>query len=114
MIRVMPVTIVGMNVLVMAPASVENANAIRASLERTAILYAQDTARAVMTLVSATVSGKVITVKSLNVRMTALVMAYATVPFSRVSVTQDGVKMTAANLTVQVNRIVIIEARAHR
>ena len=114
MIRVMPVMIVGTNVLVMAPASAETANAMRASLEHTAILYAQDTARAVMTLVSARVSGKVITAKSLNVRMTALEMAYATAPFSLVSVTQDGVEMTAANLTVQVNRIVMIEARADR
>ena len=98
----------------MAVASAASANAIRVSLERIAILYAQDTVRAVMTPVSATVNGRVITVKFPNVQMTALEMAYATVPFSRVFVTQGGVATTAANLTVQANRIVIIEAHVRR
>ena len=114
MIRVIPVTTVGMNVPEMALALVKSANVIRASLERTAILYAQDTARATMTPATAIVNGKVNTAKSLNVQMTALEMAYATAPFSRASVTPDGVGMIAVNLTVQVNRIAIIEAHAQR
>lgn len=114
MIRVILVTTVGTNAPVMVRASAESANAIRASLEHTAILYAQDTARAIMTPVTATVNGRVNTAKSLNVPMTALEMAYATALFSLVSVTQDGAAMTAANLTVQVNRIVITEAHAQR
>lgn len=105
---------VGTNVLVMALASEESANVIRALLECTAILYAQDTARAIVTPVNATLNGRVITAKSLNVQMTALETAYATALFSPVSVTQDGVGTTAANLTVQVNRIVMIEAHAQR
>ena len=47
-IHVIPVRTVGMNVLVMVVASEASANAIHASLEHTVILYAQDTARAVM------------------------------------------------------------------
>lgn len=114
MIRVILVTTVGTNAPVMALASVESANAIRASLARTAIPYAQDTARAITTPATVTVNGKVITAKSPNVQMTALEMAYATAPFSLVSVTQDGAAMTAVYLTVQVNRIVTIEAHAQR
>lgn len=114
MIHVILARTVGTNVRVMAVASAASANAIRASLERIAILYAQDTVRVAMTPVSATVNGRVITAKFLSVQMTALEMAYATVPFSRVSVTQVGVATTAANLTVQANRIAIIEAHVQR
>lgn len=98
----------------MVVASAVSANVIPASLERIAILYAQGTARAIMTPVSATVDGRVITAKFLSVQMTALEMAYATVPFSHVSVTRDGVAMTAANLTAQASRIVIIVGRVQR
>ena len=81
MIHVIPATTVGTNVRVMVVASAASANAIPVSLECIAILYAQDTVRAVMIPVSATVNGRAITAKSPSVQMTALEMAYATVPF---------------------------------
>lgn len=114
MIHVIPVRTVGTNVLVMVVASEATANAIHASLEHTVILYAQDTARAVMRHASVRVNGRVITAKSPSVQMIALEMEYATVPFSPVSVTRGGVATIAANLTVQENRIVIIEAHVPR
>ena len=112
MTRVIPVMTVGTNVPEMARASAESANATRALLEHIVILYAQDMARAIATTVTATINGRVTTARFLNVQMTALEMAYATAPFSLVSVTQGGVGTTAVNLTVRVNRIAIIEARA--
>ena len=114
MIHVIPAWTVGTSVPVMVVASAASVNAIRASLEHTVILYAQDTACAVMTHVSATVNGRVITAKFPSVQMIALEMAFATVHFSRVSVTQGGVATTAVNLTVQENRTVIIEAHVLR
>lgn len=108
MVHVLPAKTAGTNVLEVVLASAVSANVIPASLERIAILYAQDMARAIMTPVSATTNGRVITAKFPNVQMTALEMAYATVPFSRVSVTQGGVATTAASLTAQASRIVII------
>jgi len=107
-IHVIPARTVGTNVRVMVVALAASANAIPASLERIAILYAQDTARAIMIPVSATVNGRAITAKFPSVQTTALEMAYVTVPFSRVSVTRGGVARTAANPTVQASRIVII------
>lgn len=114
MIHVIPARTVGTNAQVMVVASAASASVIPASLERIAILYAQGTARAIMTPVSATVNGRVITAKFPSVQMTALEMAYATVPFSRVFVTRGGVATTAANLTAQASRIVIIGGHVQR
>lgn len=114
MTRAILVMTVGTNVREMGPASVESANVIRAILELTVILSAQDMVRVITTLVTATVNGRVSTVRFQNAQTTALEMASATALFLHVSVTQGGVEMTVASLTAQVNLIVIIEAHAHR
>lgn len=114
MIHVILARTVGTNARVMVVASAASANVIRASLEPIVILYAQGTAHAITTPVSATVDGRVITAKFPSVQMTALEMAYATVPFSRVSVIRGGVVTTAANLTAQASRIVIIGENVQR
>ena len=114
MIHVIPARTVGTNVREMVVALAENANAIPASLEHIAIRCAQATARAIVIPVSVTVNGRAITVKFPSVQMTALEMEYATVPFSRVSVTRGGVAKTAASLTVLASRIVIIGGHVQR
>ena len=113
-IHVIPARTVGTNARALVVASAASANVIRASLERIVILYAQGTVRAIMTPVFATVDGRVITAKFPSVQMTALEMAYATVPFSYVSVIRGGKATTAANLTAQASRIVIIGGHVQR
>lgn len=100
----------GTNALEMGIVLAKNASATHATLERTAIPYAQVTARAVMTLASVKVNGRVNSAKFPNVRMTVQEKEYATALFSLASVTQDGAETIAASLTVQVNQTVITEA----
>ena len=112
MTRVLPVMTVGTNVLEMETASEKNARAILATLGRTAIHYALGTDRVVMTPVCAKTNGKVNSAKSPSVQTTVQEKACATAHSLRASVTLVGQGMTAANLIVQVNRIVTTEAHA--
>ena len=97
------------NVLEMGLVSEKSASVIRAISAGIVIHYAQGMAHAITTPVSVKVNGRVNTAKFQNVLMTVQAMAYVTAHFLLAFVTQDGAERTAANLTVQVNRIVMTE-----
>ena len=78
MTRVLPVMAVSTNVLEMETASEKSASAILATLERTAIRYALDTDRAVMTPVCVKGNGRVNSAKFPSVQTTVQEMVSAT------------------------------------